>query len=113
MKTCSSAITSFVGISSAEKDIRAWLTQQGFNGKTAEITGVELHALKRPGWLQIFRFEACCRTAKGDNAQLFGAMRSDERDGKPQIQFDTKLAVRDEQLAIWSEGLITLKRHFK
>ncbi len=113
MKSFISAITSFVSNKSAETDIRAWLTQQGLNGKSAQITGVELHATQRPGWLQVFRLEASCKTAQGDNAQLFGALRSDERQGEPQIHVDTKLAVREEQLAVWSEGLITLKRHSK
>jgi hypothetical protein len=74
---------------------------------------LELHAIKRPGWLQVFRFEVFCKTAAGDNTQLFGAMRSDERFGDPEIQVDRELAVRDKQLAIWSAGLITQKRHRK
>ena len=98
---------------SVEKDIRDWLSQQGYTGKTAQFMEIELHAIKRPGWLQVFRFEASCTTAEGYKTQLFGAMRSDERYGAPQIHVDKDLAVRDEQLAIWSEGLITQKRHRK
>ena len=111
MKTFISAITTLIVNKSAETDYR--LTQQGLNGKSAHITGVEMHASQRPEWLRVFRFEATFSTAQGDNTQLSAAMRSDEREGESQIQVDTKLSVRDEQLAIWSEGLITLKRHSK
>lgn len=104
---------SLIGNKSSEKDIRDWLSQNGYIGKTAQFTEMELHAIKRPGWLQVFRFEAICITAEGNKAQLFGAMKSDERYGDPQIQVDGDLAARDQQLAIWSEGLITQKRHRK
>lgn len=41
-----------------EKDIRQWLDANGFFGRSAEITDLELHAIKRPGWRQVFRFTA-------------------------------------------------------
>jgi len=113
MKTLISALKSLIGNKSAEKDIRDWLSQQGYVGKTAQFAEVELHAIKRPGWLQIFRFETSCMTAEGERAQLFGAMRSDERYGAPQILVDADLTVRDQQLATWSDGLITHKRRRK
>jgi len=105
-------MNSLFGNKSAEKDIRDWLSQQGYT-KTAQLSDVELHAIKRPGWLQVFRFEARWNTANGDNRQLFGAMRSDERYGAPQFHVDGERAVRDKQLAVWSEGLITQRRHRK
>lgn len=39
-----------------EKDVRLWLDQNGFYGRSAQITDLELHAIERPGWRQIFRF---------------------------------------------------------
>ena len=39
-----------------EKDIRIWLDRNGFFGRSAEISDLELHAIKRPGWRQVFRF---------------------------------------------------------
>ena len=101
------------GNKSAEKDIRDWLSQNGYVGNSARFVEVELHAIQRPGWLQVFRFEATCNNVAGDQVQFFGAMRSDERYGAPQIVVDQDLTVRDEQLAIWSDGLITHKRHRK
>ena len=40
-----------------EKDIRDWLQGKGYESKTARITGLDLHAIERPGWVQVFRFE--------------------------------------------------------
>ena len=104
---------SFIGNKSAEKDIRDWLSQNGYCGKSAKFTEIELHAIKRPGWLQVFRFELRGLTAEYQNVQLFGAMRSDERYGQPTIVVREDLASRDTQLAEWSEGLITQRRHRK
>lgn len=39
-----------------EKDIRNWLNGNGFFGRAACISDLELHAVKRPGWKQVFRF---------------------------------------------------------
>ena len=44
-----------------EKDIRDWLTAEGFDGRGAKIDDLELHAIERPGWVQVFRFFAQIR----------------------------------------------------
>ncbi len=104
---------SLIGNRSSEKDIRDWLCKQGFSGNTAKFGEVELHAIMRPGWLQIFRFEVTVLTAAGEKTKLFGAMRSDERYGKPKIIVSAEFADRDEQLDEWAEGLITQRRRAK
>ena len=104
---------SFIANKSAEKDIRDWLTCEGHSGNSAKFAEIELHAIKRPGWLQIFRFHFTMPTAENQSLQLFGAMRSDERFGKPKIVVHEDVATRDAQLAEWSEGLITQRRRRK
>ncbi len=47
-----------------EKDIRNWLDRNGFFGRAAEINDLELHAIKRPGWRQIFRFTVKAKPVK-------------------------------------------------
>ncbi len=101
---------SLIGNKSAEKDIRDWLISNGHFRKSAKFAEIELHAIKRPGWLQIFRFHFMSVTAENESLQLFGAMRSDERYGKPNIVIHEDVATRDAQLAEWSEGLITQRR---
>ena len=104
---------SLIGNKSAEKDIRDWLSENGYCGKSAQFNEIELHAIKRPGWLQIFRFDLKGLTVKYQDVQLFGAMRSDERYGQPSIIVYEDPASRDIQLSEWSEGLITQRRHRK
>ena len=92
---------------SAEKDIRDWLSSQGMCGRTAEFFEIELHAIQRPGWLQVFRFEVKARNANDEILHLFGAMRADERYGNPKITVSLLPEERDRQLEDWSRNLIT------
>ena len=41
---------------STEKDVRDWLDNNGFAGKTVKLNELELHAIQRPGWIQVFKF---------------------------------------------------------
>ena len=95
---------------SAEKDIRDWLSSQGMCGRTADSYEVELHAIQRPGWLQIFQFEVKALTSNKESLHLFGAMRSDERYGKPAIIASVSIEERDDQLNDWSRNLISKKK---
>lgn len=96
---------------SAEQDIRDWLAENGYDGKSAQFEEVELHAIKRPGWLQVFRFALRCmtlesETAEGQRKELFGAMKDDERYGRPEVMVSEDLEIRNAKLAQWSDGLI-------
>jgi hypothetical protein len=102
---------SLIGNKAAEKDIRDWLSLNGYIGKTARFAEIELHAILRPGWLQVFRFELEVVTVGDQKVQLFGGMHSDERYGPPNIVVYKDMTARDDQLAAWSEGLITQRRH--
>ena len=104
-------MSSFIGYRVTEREISDWLSKHGYKGKSAKFAEVELHAIQRPGWLQIFRFELTVLDSNGLSVQLFGAVRADERYGPPHISVYPETAARDEQLAEWSEGLITQRRH--
>jgi hypothetical protein len=120
-----------IGNRVTEKDIRLWLTANGFAGQTAQIIELELHAIKRPGWLQIFRFHLQARpqpvseTASAENdfdshvepaqwVELYGSVRDDERESNPQrrtqIQTFSTSEDRDQNLESLSDGLLTLKK---
>lgn len=101
---------SFISNKSTEKDIRDWLSKNGFLGKSAEFSEIELHAIKRPGWLQVFRFEVRVKNDQQECQQLFGAVRCDERYGRPDVIVSRELCERDAQLTEWSQGLITQPR---
>lgn len=122
-----------IGNRVTEKDLRQWLTAQGWAGRSAKIDHLDLHAIQPPGWIQVFRFKVDVVPAykpemdendhapqQADNnkapapqtAQTFyGAVRDDER----QKSSPTKIWVfndqqeQSEKLTELSEGLITLR----
>lgn len=96
----------WVGYRVTEKEILEWMKANGYVTSAAKLTHVQLYALQRPGWVQVFRFQVEASMAGHPARQLFGALRSDERYGSPQIcVFDTQ-ADRDHRLQQWSTGLI-------
>lgn len=119
-----------IGNRVTEKDVRLWLDEQGWAGRSAKIDQLDLHAIKSPGWIQVFRFIATVRPAikpDADEDQLdsppetephsteaqtfFGAVRDDERQKGSQTKiwmFEGQDA-QAEKLSELSEGLITLR----
>ncbi len=91
-----------------EKEIRDWLQTRGYYGSTAKFTELELHALKRPGWVQVFRFTVEVKTKAGEWTVLHGATRSDQRASNDFAVFENPIKQR-LQLARWSDGMITRK----
>lgn len=113
-----------------EKDVRNWLSKNGFYGGGADISDLELHAIKRPGWSQVFRFTVCVKPKtsvsesdleEGDfedadddgSARVvrYGVVLDDQR-GRTETQ-QTKISIfdsieaRDELLEERSAGMIT------
>lgn len=125
------------GDAELEKAIRQHLSGQGYYGRTAKLRDVRLAAVQRPGWLQIYRFEATARVAaaaRTDDAppaehapadpappggdahpgpavyhELFGLVREDHRYNQSSVRI---FASADQRLALftrWSDGLIQLR----
>jgi hypothetical protein len=100
--------------------IRKQLTENGFFGATATLRNVRLVAVQRPGWLQIYRFEATARLRpadQSDNApdsdpeyrQLYGLVRDDIRYNVNTIRVFEDSGGRRELFVRWSEDLIRLR----
>ena len=89
-----------------EKDIRDWLSQNGYFGNSAKIRELELHAIKRPGWLQVFRFTVEAKTRGGQWIKLHGSARDDERYQDLKIKVFTAKQQQQQLLSEWSSGLI-------
>lgn len=83
---------------------------------------MRLIAVKRPGWLQIFRFEATARVRppEDDGAEdtanpeaeyrdLFGLIREDARSDQQSIRVFENDVERRELFSRWSEDLICLR----
>jgi len=102
-----------------EKDVRAWMDRNGFYGGSADIQDLELYAVQRPGWLQIFSFQVRVKSREnserpGDHDQpwtaLFGVVKDDERrrgDMKTQVELLPTAEQQAQKLEQWSRGLIT------
>ena len=109
-----------------ELAIRKHLNENGFFGGTATLRNVRLVAVQRPGWLQVFRFEALARVRPDEPAdetadqeldpdqkpqyrQLFGLVRDDIRHKMNSVRVFEDEDQRRELFANWSEDLICLR----
>ena len=103
-----------------EMSIRRQLTSDGFYGDTATLRNVRLVAVQRPGWLQVFRFEATARvrpSPQSDDAphgdaeycELYGLVREDIRHNVSTVKVFQEPELRRELFACWSEDLICLR----
>lgn len=100
-----------------ERAIRQHLDQQGVYGRTARLEKVRLVAVQRPGWLQIYRFEATARVVQqqadappgpAEERYFYGLVRDDGRVSSKVITFLAP-EPRVELFQQWSEGLICLR----
>lgn len=119
-----------------ENAIRRHLSDNGYFGGTAKLRTVRLAAVQRPGWLQVYRFEATARLADPNHSEpalsdsglpdlaeadddpatqspvyheLFGLVREDHRKDQTAVRFFKTHEQRAELFLRWSEGLITLR----
>lgn len=99
-----------IGNKVTEKDIRDYLTENGYYGRTAKIVDLKLVAVQRPGWLQVFRFDLRAKQQDGDWVELFGTCRDDEAAKLFEVSLSQDATARDLQIEAWSDGLIALGR---
>ena len=102
-----------------ETAIRKHLTHNGFFGGTARLRNVRLVAVQRPGWLQVFRFDATVRVRpeeehegvdpEAEYREVFGLVKDDIRHKLNTVRFFEKEDERIELFARWSDGLICLR----
>ena len=120
-----------IGNRVTEKDVRQWLDEQGWAGRAAKIEQLDLHAIKSPGWVQVFRFIVSVKPAikpdedeeydsplpygqparESDRRTFYGAVRDDERQKGSQTKiwmFEDQDS-QAEKLSELSEGLIKLR----
>lgn len=93
-----------------EIDLQNYLASRGFDGQSAEFAELELAAIERPGWLQIFVFDVRVLDSSGNWQRFLGVCRDDERHSRFDVELFDHESDRDRTLEEWSEGLITGKR---
>lgn len=109
----------WVGDHEMELEIRKHLTQNGYYGGSVKLRNVRLVAVQRPGWLQVFRFEATARvqsenTDDGPDPEpvydeLYGLVREDIRQKMIRVRVFEDPLERRELFLRWSEDLIQLR----
>lgn len=102
-----------------EMAIRKHLTQEGYFGRTAKVEKLRLVAVQRPGWLQVFRFEAVARVREAADDErpdpdaqyrtLYGLVRDDFRHKISDIRVFDDQSERRSLFVRWSDGLICLR----
>lgn len=123
------------GDADMEKAIRRHLSDNGYYGGSAKLRDVRLAAVQRPGWLQVFRFDATAKlvdpsdheaepsaassTGSPSHAQpaagraefheLFGLVREDHRHGKISVRVFRSGDQRRQLFASWGDGLLQLR----
>ncbi len=112
--------TDWCGDREMEVAIRRHLSERGFFGPTAKLRNVRLVAVQRPGWLQVYRFEALARVrpdevsddrpdADAEYRELLGLVKDDIRYNVQTVRTFPNEMERRELFATWSEDLICLR----
>jgi hypothetical protein len=96
-----------IGNKVTEKDIRDYLTANGYYGRSAVVRDLKLTAVQRPGWIQVFQFEVRAKSVEDGWHELFGTCRDDESAEEFNVFLSPNQSERDEQASAWSEGLLT------
>ncbi|MCP4191397.1 MAG: hypothetical protein GY768_12300 [Planctomycetaceae bacterium] len=94
---------------SSEKDVRDFLDGEGFVGMSAKFYELELHAIERPGWVQIYRFSVRVSDQSGRWVSLFGVIRDDQRKSR-KFWLTESESERKKKATDWSKGMISLER---
>lgn len=101
-----------------EVAIKKHLSANGYYGGSAKLQNVRLVAVQRPGWLQVYRFEARARVQveeiegpepEATYENLFGLVREDARKSQTSIRVFARSDQRRELFLRWSEDLIQLR----
>lgn len=98
-----------IGNKVAERDLRRWLDGAGYYGRSARVATLDLVAVARPGWVQIFRFDAEAKRADSDEwVALRGLLRDDDRTGHEVRLYEDDVTLA-AGLESWSEGMIVTR----
>jgi hypothetical protein len=115
-----------IGNRVTEKDVRDALFDFGYDGRTATVSTLELFAIQRPGWVQVFSFRLRAKFLPSENAEefereaadnneteLWGVVLDDERikkhSKKTQVWVFEDESKQRSKLEETSEGMLTCK----
>jgi hypothetical protein len=92
-----------------EQDVRDYLSSQGYDGKSARFDYLDLVAIARPGWIQVFKFCVHVFDDSGARHRFLGVVRDDERSS---TKIHLSYTAEQQELVVerWAAGLITAGR---
>lgn len=92
-----------IGNRVTEKDIRDWLNLNGFQGKLAKISSLELFAIARPGWKQLFSFDLIAKIgpAKKMNDSPMDRDTSSEKRYWGVVLDDERIKNLEQRTQVW------------
>ncbi|WP_237226627.1 hypothetical protein [Rubinisphaera sp. JC750] len=88
-----------------ERQIRSFLKEKGYGRSRYDLREVDLVAVERPGWRQIFRFELDLRPPHSDPVHKIGIAFDDHRSHCEIQLLDSESDYR-RVFGEWSEGMI-------
>lgn len=91
-----------------QTQIKKYLKTQGYRSGKFQISEVELVAIQRPGWKQIFRFVVTSQDDEGNPMRAVGIANDDERFGCEYVLTKSVLEYHT-LLEKWGEGMIHRK----
>jgi len=83
---CQAPNKSLIANKCTEKDLRDHLTEIGYFGRSVKFLSLELKAIERPGWIQVFQFHIQAKKQGGGWEEHYGICRSDERSDAFEVQ---------------------------
>lgn len=91
--------------------IQRELRRLGYAVHAAQTREVQLAAIERPGWVQVYRFQVETQTNEENPhtrraVVLHGVSRDDGRKSRIEVLLTESLSERNQRLNDWSEGLI-------
>lgn len=93
-----------------EKDLRDHLDNNGFFGASARFVSLELAAIERPGWVQVFNFHAHLKTREGRWVVRYGICRTDERSDLFEVSMFDQSDARASAFKNDTSAMITRER---
>lgn len=104
--------SSWIGDRDAELAIRQALKKEGLRGDSAKITNMKLVAVRRPGWSQLYAFDASVNIGTIEQPEMrnyFGLMKQDERYNKADVCVLQNAFARKKQFEEWADGMHRLR----
>lgn len=92
---------------STEKDLRSYLDDNGYFGRTAKFRLLKLKAVERPGWVQVFQFEIEAKHEGRDWENLYGFCRTDERSDSFEVKMSHDALAAQRSFCEAAQDMIT------